>query len=300
MATNYSYLDSLDRMRSGNKSTLQSRQKRSTGGSFGTSRTSTRGGGGSFAAPTTSASTSGSRTSTRGGGGSFGTAPAPTRAPVPVTAPPPPTSAPAPVNRMAAPAPTGGGGGGGWNYSSIAPSATGSYGGTASMALGADPSTMLSDEDYLPTDSVYVAEAAGIESDVQALLDALKRDRAAYDIDFGSALRNLGWSPEGEDFSRGQWRQQDLTGAYGSAYNNMQNDFAGRGMLTSSFYGSGLEDLISSFDQQRGDMLGARQRQMDTWTAEQSEAESQKRQALDRARAAALARRASGLQLTGF
>lgn len=204
-------------------------------------------------------------------------------------------SVPNPGARVAAPT-----GGGSYNYSSVAASPTGQYGG-APLEGGGLPAPM-SDEEYLPTDSIYVSEAAGINSDVQSLLDSLKRDRSTYDVDFGSALRNLGWDlGEGglSDPTKGQWRQQDMTGAYGAAYNNQQNDFAGRGMLTSSFYGNALEDLLSSFDRQRGDMIGARQRQFDDYTAQESQAENQRRQGLDRARAAALARRAAGLSLGG-
>lgn len=198
-----------------------------------------------------------------------------------------------------------------YNYGSVSSSPTGSYGGSPTSGLVGAPSMMAapvtppvpSIEDYLPTDSVFVAEKAGIDADTAALLSSLKRDRASYDVDFGSALRNLGWELGDQGLEapgQGSWRQQDLTGAYGNAYNTQQNDYAGRGMLTSSFYGNALEDLLASFDQQRNDMISARQRQIDDWTAQGTDAETQQRQAIDRARAAALARRAATYSLGGF
>lgn len=316
VAGNYSYLDALDRMRSGSSKPA----RRAGGGRFSvgkptvsTSRSTPaprspaptvqaprRSGGGAIPSPAPR----------RAGGGTFG-APAQVSSTPPVRSRPPARNTGGGGGTMASLSGGGGGGGGTWNYGSVSASPTGQYGGAplggggagGFSAMSAPMPAPMSDEEYLPTDSIYVSEAAGINADVQALLDSLKRDRASYDVDFGAALRNLGWDLGEEGLSnpgQGQWRQQDMTGAYGSAYNNQQNDYAGRGMLTSSFYGKALEDLLSSFDRQRGDMIGARQRQFDDFTAQESEAETQKRQGLDRARASALARRAAGLSLGGF
>lgn len=297
----YSYLDSLDRIRGGGSSKPK---KKPSGGIVSQLQ---RGGAAAkpasrltapkpntaparrvaaASAPATMQRDAGvSRTSTR-----------PTR---PIAAAPP--AAPRRAPSLGSGGGGGGGGGGSWNYGSVAASPTGQYGGAPIQPVAPPP--QLSDEEYLPTDSIYVSEAAGINADVQSLLDSLKRDRASYDVDFGGALRNLGWDlgDKGlEDPSQGAWDQMDQTAAYGSAYNNQQNDFAGRGMLTSSFYGKALEDLLSSFDRQRGDLIGARQGQFDDWTAQEGEAKNQQRQGLDRAKASALARRAAGLSLGGI
>ena len=186
---------------------------------------------------------------------------------------------------------TGGGGGGGWGGGGLVATAAGNY---AAPAIPAMPS----EEDYLANDSTYIAEKSGIDATLAAALAAFSRDRAAYDADFGGALRNLGWQFKdpnnwSDNPGAGSWREDDLTGAYGAAYNNQQNDFAGRNMMRSSFYGRALEDLLSSFDRQRNQMIASRSGQFNDWQAEEQGARDEARIGRDQARAAAMARRAA-------
>lgn len=213
--------------------------------------------------------------------------PAPAPAPRPPAAPrPAPTPAPAPIPR----APVGGGGGGGGGGGT----------GLVANAFGtmAAPAPMPSVEDYLPTDSIYTTEAGAIDTDLKAAIAALARERSNYDLEFGQSMRNLGWMFEdpnnwGADPSRGQWASQDNTTAFGSGMNNLQNDYAGRGLLRSSFYGRALEDFLSGFDRQRNSMFDTRQGQMTDWATQEQTANDQARQARDKAREAAIARRAA-------
>lgn len=184
-----------------------------------------------------------------------------------------------------------GGGGGGFSGGGLVATAAGNY---AAPAVPAIPS----EEDYLANDSTYIAEKSGIDATLAAALAAFSRDRAAYDADFGGALRNLGWQFKdpnnwSDNPGAGSWREGDLTGAYGAAYNNQQNDFAGRNMMRSSFYGRALEDLLSSFDRQRNQMIASRSGQFNDWKAEEQGARDEARIGRDQARAAAMARRAA-------
>lgn len=194
----------------------------------------------------------------------------------------------APTNRTSAPPSSGGGG---YSTGGLTATAAGQY------AMPSVPA-MPSESDYLANDSTYIAEKSGIDATLAAALAAYSRDRAAYNADFSGALRNLGWQFQDPNAwesnpGAGSWREQDLTGAYGAAYNNQQNDFAGRGMIHSSMYGRALEDLLSSFDRQRNQMLASRTGQLNDWQAQEQAARDEARVGGDQAWAAAMARRAA-------
>lgn len=235
-----------------------------------------------------------------GGGGSFPKAKtAPKTAPEP-RASFPRTTAPAPAP---APAPYRPG-----NYSGgVTASTTGAY---TPAATGPQVPAVPSLDDFIKSDDVYLTEKAGIDKTLQGLLNELALARTNYDVDFGKTLRNLGWSaPQGaraanagplsidDILSQGQWDESNRLGAFGmSTYNNV-NDFAGRGLMQSSFYQRALEDLLSSFEQQRGDLVDARGQFLADSGRQEEQGRAEAELALARARQSAAARRALQYQL---
>lgn len=181
---------------------------------------------------------------------------------------------------------TTGGSTGGYSGGALAANSAGSYGG-APM-----PAPSIDDPNWEPTDSAYIAEAAGINSDTQSLLDELKRQRGMYELDWKTALRNLGY-----DQGAGRWDRGNRLGAYGQAMNNQTNDFASRGLMNSSLYANALADLEGSFTQQLGDLNAANLQDETGYNERVAAANTQKDNALKQARMNALARLTSGLSL---
>lgn len=200
---------------------------------------------------------------------------------------PPSNSTRTAARPAARPAATGGSGGG-YTGGALAANSAGSYGG-APMAA---PMPSIDDPNWEPTDSAYMAEAAGINSDTQTLLDELKRQRGLYELDWKTALRNLGY-----DQGAGQWDRNNRLGAYYQATNNQQNDFASRGLMNSSLYANALADLEGSFGQQLGDLNAANLQDETGYKERVAAATTQKDNALKQARMNALARLTSGLSL---
>ena len=181
---------------------------------------------------------------------------------------------------------TTGGSTGGYSGGALAANSAGNYGG-APM-----PAPSIDDPNWEPTDSAYIAEAAGINSDTQSLLDELKRQRGMYELDWKTALRNLGY-----DQGAGRWDRGNRLGAYGQAINNQTNDFASRGLMNSSLYANALADLEGSFTQQLGDLNAANLQDETGYNERVAAATTQKDNALKQARMNALARLTSGLSL---
>lgn len=190
----------------------------------------------------------------------------------------------APSTRTSAPS----GGSGRYTGGALAANSAGSYGGAPVAA----PMPAIDDPNWQPTDSAYIAESAGIESDTQALLDELKRQRGLYELDWKTALRNLGY-----DQGAGRWDRNNRLGAYYQATNNQQNDFASRGLMNSSLYANALADLEGSFGQQLGDLNAANLQDETGYKERVAAATTQKDNALKQARMNALARLTSGLSL---
>jgi len=104
-------------------------------------------------------------------------------------------------------------------------------------------------------DSAFMAEDASAEADYQALLAQLAQQNTDYRTNARGGFRNLGLQFSGDDFASGTWDPNDVLGAYGSAYQNLQNDYSGRGLMDSSFYGQAQQGLTDRFNRQRTDMV---------------------------------------------
>lgn len=177
----------------------------------------------------------------------------------------------------------GGGGGGG-----VAPDAQ----------IGAGP--VGGDDDYLAGDSSYQLQLA-------ALMKALSDGNADFDAqstrytgDYNDALKGLGWmqdDPATADVNESKWNFDDTNTAAGRAFQNQNNDFASRGLLQSSLYGTANDNLTRSLNDQLGSVNTAKTNFFDDLTKKRTGLASDNQLSQQQARAEALARRAGGIQL---
>ena len=188
------------------------------------------------------------------------------------------------------------------NTPSPSPSSRISYGGGGGgMGSAADAAPAVSDEDYLSGDSQYQLQLAALMkalSDEQADTTAQK---TKYNTDYTDAVKQLGWlqdDPTTADVDEGAWNFQDQTTAAGRAFQNQQNDFAGRGLLQSSAYAQKNDDLTRSLNDQLGSTNKAKQSFLDDLARQQGTFASDNQNQIQQARIEALARRASGISLT--
>lgn len=171
----------------------------------------------------------------------------------------------------------------------------GSIGGTAAPAA-----PVLSDAEFLAGDSSYQAQLAALLkalSDQQADTTA---QRTKYNVDYGSALQNLGFTPDNPattDVNEGTWNFGDQNTAAGRAFQNQQNDFAGRGLLQSSLYGTANDNLTRSLNDQLNGINTAKQNFLDDLARQGTSFASENTLAQQQAKAEALARRAAGVSL---
>jgi hypothetical protein len=143
-------------------------------------------------------------------------------------------------------------------------------------------------------DSAYMAEDASAESDYQALLHQLAQQNTDYMTGFRGGLKNLGLKFQGEDYASGTWDPMDQLGAYGNAFQNQQNDFSGRGLLDSTFYGDAKQNLDRRFDQQKQQSIQDMTAQQGQYRQSTADAQAARQNAQARALAEAYARYSGG------
>jgi hypothetical protein len=178
-------------------------------------------------------------------------------------------------------------------------------GGGGGAGGGVQPAAM-SDDDWLAGDSAYQAQLAAL---MKALSDSqadFTGQRTRYDTDYNDALRSLGWTneiaddpntPDVDESRPGAWNFQDLNTASGRAFTNQQNDFASRGLLQSSLFGTALDNLQRSLNDQLGSINTGRTNFLDDLTRQETAAKNENTLGQQQARAEALARRAAGLSI---
>lgn len=203
-----------------------------------------------------------------------------------------PKSAPAPAPSAPARTFSGGSGGG-----TVGTNASGQAGTVSAQATSAPATPQISPEDWINSDAAYQAESAGYKNTLDnAMADLLTR-RTNYDTDFTQTMKNLGWSWGGDkngdlsSLASGKWDPSNRLGAYGSGLYNLNNDFASRGMLDSSFYGDAQNNFNTDFGNQFAGLVNQRQGQTKSFTDQQNAANNTYQNALAQARAASLARR---------
>ena len=194
----------------------------------------------------------------------------------------------------------GGGGGGG----SVAPySLGGSVGGAQTMAAPA-PAPPMSEADWLAGDQSYARQMAALK----AALDNFIADQGAqttrYNTDFNEGIKQLGWmgrpGAEGTndwESTGGNWNEQDLNTASGRAFNSQLNDFASRGILQSSLFGTARNDLQRSLNDQLGSVVTGRRNFLDDLTRQRTSYTQENENAGRSAREEALARMAAQIGL---
>jgi len=162
------------------------------------------------------------------------------------------------------------------------------------------------DESWLSGDSAYQAQLAALQ---RALFDSTADYTAQgtkYNTDYNDSLKGLGWMQALQDdpttqgvneSTPGGWNFQDQNTAAGRAFTGQQNDFASRGLLQSSLYGTAQDNLTRSLNDQLGSVNAGRQTFLDDLTRQQASGQNENALAQQQARAEALARRASGISL---
>lgn len=228
-----------------------------------------------------------------GRGGSFGTpSPTPQAAPTPI----------APISPISPNRVQGGGGGGGSvqggatgrSYSSVEPSATG-----AMQAVEPMPQQAQTFDDWKASgghagDSTWGAENASAQSEYETLLASLAQQNTGFLNDWRGGLQSMGWDFGADGDRSGNWDADDTIGAYGQTRNNLVNDFSGRGMMDSTFYQEGLQNMDRRFNQQRDDMLRSYDNTQNEYSTNQAGALKSKEAAQQRALADAYSRYSSG------
>jgi hypothetical protein len=155
----------------------------------------------------------------------------------------------------------------------------------------------LNQNDWVAQDAGYATDHAGIGKTLADLIAQLTSQRAGYDQNFGNSLNQLGW--KGDNLgTAGGWDNTNMQGAYGQAYQNQENDFAGRGMMGSSFYDRANTNLDNNFNQQKGNMTNDRLQNVQNSTQQQASGQIASDNAESQALANSYARRAAmyGLQ----
>lgn len=144
-------------------------------------------------------------------------------------------------------------------------------------------------EDWRAGDSVYNSSVGSIDNDLSGLLAQLAEGNRQYNQDQDLGLRNMGWD-NAAGGGQGAWNPDDLLGAYGQTRNNLFNDFSGRGMMDSSFFGDAQTQMTDNFNRQRMDMNEARTGTNNEYAASQGRANQDANLARQQALADAAAR----------
>lgn len=195
---------------------------------------------------------------------------------------------------VASPISRGGGGGGGAGIGGIL-GGGGSVGAT-DIPVGSQP---VGEDDYLAGDSSYQLQLAALMKALQDGNADFDAQGSRYTTDYNDALKGLGWkqddpnTPENE----GAWDFNDVNTASGRSFQNQQNDFASRGLIQSSLYGTANDNLTRSLNDQLGSVNTAKTNFMDDLTRKRTGLQSENTLSMQQARAEALARRAAGVQL---
>jgi len=162
-----------------------------------------------------------------------------------------------------------------------------------------EPPKPPSDEDWWKSDDAFIAEQGSLKNNLDRALANLTQQRSSYDTDLISTLKNLGWtwgggSPSGiEGFEQGSWDPNNMLGAYGQGVYNLNNDFAARGLLDSSFFNDATNNFNTDMNNQFSGLVSNRNQFLNARTSDEETANSTYQNALKQAKAESLARRAA-------
>ena len=176
----------------------------------------------------------------------------------------------------------------------------GGYDGGGDISSFSAPEPEISEEDYLAGDASYLAQIAALKKAMEDYSADSGAQKSKYETDYGDTLRNLGWTPdnaETADVDEAAWNLTDQNTSAGRAFTNQQNDFAGRGLLQSSLYGTANDNLTRSLNDQLGGINSSKQTFMDDLARQLSAFTSDNTLSTQQAKAEALARRAAGVTI---
>lgn len=178
------------------------------------------------------------------------------------------------------PIPRGGGGGGSYGGG-------GGYTSPAPAVAPAPAPKPPSEEDFLASDAAYQAQMAALKKALENYLADTAAQKTKYNTSYDTSVKNLGWlGDEG-------WNREDQNTSSGRAYQSLNNDFAGRGLLQSSAYGEAVDDLFRSLNDQYSAMNKDRTNFMDDLARQTSQFKNENTLSQQQARAESLARRAA-------
>lgn len=150
------------------------------------------------------------------------------------------------------------------------------------------------EKDYLAGDDIYTNTIGALQRALKDYQAQYTADSGAYGIDYGNALKSLGYTPGLDPSGKGgSWNWDDPLTASGNARQRQTNDFAGRGMLQSSGYNDSFDTLKRSLNDQFEGMLGAKNKYMGDLDRGLTNYKSQNTSASQNARAEAMARMAA-------
>lgn len=186
------------------------------------------------------------------------------------------------------------------NYTDYAVVGGGAGGGAAPTAVGG------TDQDYLAGDSAYQAQLAALQKTLADYESDQTNQTNQYNTQYGNSLASLGYQspaagavdPSTGQPTQGSWNFQDQNTAAGRSYQNQLNDFASRGELQSSGYGTALDNLTRSLDTQKGAMDTSKQSFLDNLASALSQEQNSNQLSIQQAQADAIARRAAQYGLT--
>jgi hypothetical protein len=162
---------------------------------------------------------------------------------------------------------------------------------------GAAPASATDSTDYLNGDAQYQLQLASLMKALNDEQTDVTNQQTQYNNDYETAVKNLGWEqPDPTNAAdQGQWNFGDTNTAAGRAFNNQQNDFAGRGLLQSSAYGTANDNLTRSLNDQLASTNTAKTNFLNGLTQQQNSFKTDNQQQQQQARIDALNRMAAGV-----
>lgn len=175
-----------------------------------------------------------------------------------------------------------GGGSGGGTYGGGGGS--GYTGGSGIMDVGAPALPMVTKDDFLNSDDVYLAALSRYNKQFDDLDADITRRRGDYQTQFDNSVKDLG------RLADGSWDFQNQQTAAGRGFQALIQDFAARGLLHSGDYLRSSDDLKASLGKQYTGMNDARSQFNEGLNSERNSGVSSRDAGQAQARAEALAR----------
>lgn len=168
---------------------------------------------------------------------------------------------------------------------------------------------------WLAGDSTYKATLAALGKQLANYNTDLNAQQNNYNTNYGMSLKDLGYAPGAAAVAAvknkagkvikpavaakpGVWNMEDRTTASGAANQNLNNDFAARGLVHSSGYADAGNDLQRSLNNQLATLNTQRSQYLTGLSNQRTSYRDQNASAIQQARAQSVARRAATYGLT--